>query len=218
MATGNGKQIRILIVDDHTLFRESVARLLAAEPDFVIAGHCASADEALRLVAETPVDVVLLDYDLGGGKGTAFLAKAQGLGFTGRVLVVTAGVTEMEATEMIRRGIAGILRKHCSPAALAQSIRDVNGGKDYFEPGYLRSVLVGVTASPAEYPRKKLTDRERQVLQYVFEGLANKEIADRLQVSESSVKATLQQLFSKTGVRTRSQLVRTALENYKDEL
>lgn len=218
MATGNGKTIRILIVDDHTLFRESVARLLAAEPDFAIAGHCASADEALRQVAQTPVDVVLLDYDLGEGKGTAFLTKAQGLGFTGRVLVVTAGVTEMEATEMIRHGIAGILRKHCSPAALAQSIRDVSRGKDYFEPGYLRSVLVGVTAAPAEYPRKKLTDRERQVLQFVFEGLANKEIADRLQVSESSVKATLQQLFSKTGVRTRSQLVRTALENYKDQL
>ena len=74
------------------------------------------------------------------------------------------------------------------------------------------------TAPAPEYQRKKLTDRERQVLQYVFEGLANKEIADRLQVSESSVKATLQQLFSKTGVRTRSQLVRTALENYKDQL
>jgi len=119
---------------------------------------------------------------------------------------------------MIRQGIAGILRKHCSPAALAQSIRDVSGGKDFFEPGYLRSVLAGIAAPAPEYRRKKLTDRERQVLRHVFEGLANKEIADRLQVSESSVKATLQQLFSKTGVRTRSQLVRTALENYKDQL
>ena len=211
-------RIHILVVDDHTLFRESVTRLLAAEPDFAIAGHCASADEALRLVETTPVDVVLLDYDLGDGKGTEFLAKAQARGFTGRVLVVTAGVSELEAAEMIRLGIAGILRKHCSPAALAQSIRDVSGGKEYFEPGYLRSVLVGVTASRPEGRRKKLTDRERQVLHYVFEGLANKEIAERLQVSESSVKATLQQLFAKTGVRTRSQLVRTALENYKDEL
>src|ERR1035438_6928781 len=85
-------RIRILAVDDHTLFRESVARLLAAEPDFEIAGHCASAGEALRLVAKTPVDVVLLDYDLGDGKGTDFLAKAQSVGFAGRVLVVTAGV------------------------------------------------------------------------------------------------------------------------------
>ncbi len=211
-------RIRILMVDDHTLFRESVARLLEAESDFEIAGHCASADEALQIVAKTSVDVVLLDYDLGDGKGTDFLARAKTLGFRGRVLVVTAGVTELEAAEMIRLGIAGVLRKHCSLAALAQSIRDVSGGKEYFEPGYLRSVLVGATAPQAEYRRKKLTERERQVLQHVFEGLANKEIADRLQVSESSVKATLQQLFAKTGVRTRSQLVRTALENYKGQL
>ncbi|MGD0365499.1 MAG: response regulator transcription factor, partial [Bryobacteraceae bacterium] len=175
-------RIRILVVDDHTLFRESVARLLAAEPDFEIAGHCASAAEALRLVAKTPVDVVLLDYDLGNGKGVDFLAKAPGAGFTGRVLVVTAGVSELEAAQMIRHGIAGILRKHCSPAALAQSIRDVRGGKDYFEPGYLRSVLAGIASPVPEYQRKRFTDRERQVLRYVFEGLANKEIADRLQV------------------------------------
>ena len=211
-------RIRILIVDDHTLFRESVARLLAAEPDFEIAGLCASADGALQLIAKTPVDVVLLDYDLGDGNGTDFLANARNLGLQGRVLVVTAGVTEMEAAGMIRQGIAGILRKHCSPDTLAQSIRDVNAGKEYFEPGYLRSVLVGVTEVQREYRRKKLTERERQVLQYVFEGLANKEIAVRLEVSESSVKATLQQLFAKTGVRTRSQLVRTALETYKDQL
>ena len=211
-------RIRILIVDDHTLFRESVARLLAAEPDFEIAGLCASADDALQLIAKTPVDVVLLDYDLGDGKGTDFLANARNLGFQGRILVVTAGVTEMEAAGMIRQGIAGILRKHCSPDTLAQSIRDVSAGKEYFEPGYLRSVLVGVTEVQREYRRKKLTERERQVLQYVFEGLANKEIAVRLEVSESSVKATLQQLFAKTGVRTRSQLVRTALETYKDQL
>jgi DNA-binding NarL/FixJ family response regulator len=211
-------RIRILIVDDHTLFRESIARLLAAEPDFEIAGHCASAQEALQLVAKTPVDVVLLDYDLGDGKGTDFLSSARKSGFTGRVLVVTAGVTELEAAGMIRNGIAGILRKHCSPATLAQSIRDVHAGKEYFEPGYLRSVVVGLTEAQPEYRAKKLTERERLVLQHVFEGLANKEIADRLQVSESAVKGTLQQLFAKTGVRTRSQLVRTALETYKDEL
>jgi two-component system nitrate/nitrite response regulator NarL len=213
-----GRRIRILVVDDHRLFRESVARLLAAEPDFAIAGHCASSQEALDLIARSPVDVVLLDYDLGDGKGTDFLANAQIRGFSGRVLVVTAGVTELEAAEMIRRGIAGILRKHCSPAALAQSIRDVSSGKDYFEPGYVRSVLEGVATPKPDFQRKKLTERERQVLQLVFEGLANKEIADRLQVSESSVKATLQQLFAKSGVRTRSQLVRTALENYRDQL
>jgi two-component system nitrate/nitrite response regulator NarL len=211
-------RIRILIVDDHTLFRESIARLLSAETDFEIAGHCASAEEALGIITKAAVDVVLLDYDLGDGKGTDFLSRTQEMGFKGRVLVVTAGVTEIEAADMIRKGIAGILRKHCSPAALAQSIRDISAGKEYFEPGYLRSVVVGVTAAQPEYRLKKLTERERRVLQYVFEGLANKEIADRLEVSESSVKSTLQQLFVKTGVRTRAQLVRTVLETYKDEL
>ncbi len=134
------------------------------------------------------------------------------------MLVVTAGVTELEAVQLIRQGAAGILRKHCSPAALAESIREVHSGRDYFEPGYLKSVMAGIAAPAPEYRRKKLTERERQVLQYVFEGLANKEIAERLQVSESAIKATLQQLFTKTGVRTRSQLVRTALEHYKDQL
>lgn len=212
------KRIRVLVVDDHRLFRESIARLLAAEPDFEIAGHCASVEEALRLAGSTAADVVLLDYDLGDSKGTEFLSKAQQAGFRGKVLVVTAGVTELEAAEMIRAGISGMLRKHCSPATLAQSIRDVSAGKDYFEEGYLRSVVVALTEAPPEYRPKKFTERERRVVQFVFEGLANKEIADRLQVSESSVKATLQQLFSKTGVRTRAQLVRKALELYKDEL
>ena len=175
-------------------------------------------EEALRLAANTPVDVVLLDYDLGAEKGSDFVSQAQLAGFTGRVLLVTAGVTEPEAADLIRQGISGILRKHCSPAALAESIRLVAAGKEYFEPGYLQAVMAGIAAPRSESPRKPFTDRERQVLRRVFEGLANKEIAERLQVSESSVKATLQQLFSKTGVRTRSQLVRTALENYKDEL
>ena len=145
--------------------------------------------------------------------------KRKARGFTGRVLVVTAGVSELEAAQMIRQGIAGILRKHCSPAALAQSIRDVSGGKDYFEPGYLRSVLAGIASRRRRnISARSLPTGSGRCCEHVFEGLANKEIADRLQVSESSVKATLQQLFSKTGVRTRSQLVRTALENYKDQL
>jgi two-component system nitrate/nitrite response regulator NarL len=77
---------------------------------------------------------------------------------------------------------------------------------------------VGGRGTPQEPTASQFTDRERQVLSYVFEGLANKEIAERIGVSESSVKATLQQLFSKTGVRTRSQLVRIALEQYKEQL
>jgi two-component system nitrate/nitrite response regulator NarL len=89
-------------------------------------------------------------------------------------------------------------------------------GEISLEEKYLKSLLE--TASRQSERRKKFTERDRQVLRGVFEGLANKEIAERLQISESSVKASLQQLFNKTGVRTRSQLVRIALEQYREQL
>jgi two-component system nitrate/nitrite response regulator NarL len=119
----------------------------------------------------------------------------------------------------MRQGISGIFPKHNSPVLLAEAIREVLSGKVWFDQDQLQKII-GRSASKEEDPIAftKLTERERQVLSFVFDGLANKEIADRLQVSESSVKATLQQLFQKTGARTRGQLVRVALEQFKDQL
>ena len=91
-------------------------------------------------------------------------------------------------------------------------------GKALFGQDLLRRALERAEARGVDHRRSKLTERERQVLSFVFEGLANKQIADRLQISETAVKASLQQLFAKTGVRTRSQLVRVALEQYRDQL
>lgn len=211
-------RVRVLIVDDHTLFRESVARLLQAEHDLDVR-HCGSVRECLAIIAEWPTDVVLLDFDLGNETGASFLAQAQGSGFEGKTLLLTAGVNELEAADLIRQGISGIVLKHSSPTELSESIREALAGKVWFEQGYLKKVLEKA-AAPQSAPSstRVFTERERQVLSFVFEGLANKEIAGRLHVSESSVKASLQQLFEKTGVRTRSQLVRVALEQYKDLL
>jgi two-component system nitrate/nitrite response regulator NarL len=209
---------RVLILDDHALFRESVARLLQAEHDFQVQ-HCGSVHEGISIIANWPTDVVLLDFDLGNEKGSSFLTKARAVGFQGKTLLLTAGVNELEAADLIRQGISGIVLKHSSPAELSESIREALAGKVWFEQGYLKRVMEKATASEsATSSAKAFTERERQVLSFVFAGLANKEIADRLHVSESSVKASLQQLFEKTGVRTRSQLVRVALEQYKDQL
>jgi two-component system nitrate/nitrite response regulator NarL len=209
---------RILIVDDHTLFRESLSRLLQSEHDFEVR-HCSSVRESLAMVAEWSPEVVLLDFDLGNEKGTSFLTQAQAIGFRGKTLLLTAGVNELEAAELIRQGISGIVLKHSSPTELSEGIREALAGKVWFEQGYLKKVMEKAAApqNPGSNTRA-FTERERQVLSFVFEGLANKEIADRLHVSESSVKATLQQLFEKTGVRTRSQLVRVALEQFRDLL
>jgi two-component system nitrate/nitrite response regulator NarL len=161
---------------------------------------------------------VLLDFDLGEREGTQFLRLAKRQGFGGKVLIVTAGVVDSEAAELIRNGVSGIFMKHNSAALLAQGIRDVMAGKVLFGQELLQRALTTGAAPHRESQNEALTQRERQVLSYIFEGLANKEIAGQIGVSESSIKATLQQLFTKTGVRTRSQLVRVALEHYRDQL
>ena len=204
-------------MDDHTLFRESVARLLAAEPGFAVVGDCAGSAEALRLLARTPVDVLLLDFDLGQENGADLLRRLRATAFSGRVLVVTAGITPQDASGLLRDGVAGVFLKHDSPASLCQSIRDVAAGKVVFDQELLSRAVERIEGS-GTLRSTALTERERQVMSFVLDGLGNKEIADRLGVSESAVKGTLQQLFAKTGVRTRSQLVRVALEQYRDAL
>jgi len=94
----------------------------------------------------------------------------------------------------------------------------VMAGKVWLDQDQLQTALRTEPATPPSSANRRFTEREQQVLSFVFEGLANKEIASRIGVSESSVKSTLQQLFSKTGVRTRSQLVRIVLEHYRDQI
>jgi two-component system, NarL family, nitrate/nitrite response regulator NarL len=212
------KNIRILLIDDHALFRESVARLLQAEPGFQVVADCDSGTDALRILRSQDVDIILLDLDLGPETGAEFLESLQAESFKGKVVLVTAGVNETEVPNLIRKGISGIFMKHASPAALIQGIREAMEGKALFEQVMLRRAVDSVKQGGAPENRARLTDRERRVLSLIFEGLANKQIADRLQISESAVKACLQQLFGKTGVRTRSQLVRIALEQYRDQL
>ncbi len=207
--------IRILLVDDHSLFRESLSRLLEAEPDFRIAGTCATCSEALAALAEEPVDVVLLDYDLGDEQGTVFLEQARGRGFSGRILMVTAGMSDAGTLRVFEYGSAGVFLKHSPPGQLVEAIHKVAAGEMWLDPRAVPSLVAGAAVKSEEQRQgESLNVRERAVLKSVFEGLTNKEIAARMQISESSVKAALQQLFDKTGVRTRSQLVRIALEKH----
>ncbi|HWC98347.1 MAG TPA: response regulator transcription factor [Candidatus Sulfopaludibacter sp.] len=205
--------IRLLLLDDHILFRESLSRLLASEPDFAMVGHCGTTAEALDLIAQQPVDVVLLDFDLGEDHGSQFIAQARQAGYAGKILMVTAGMSASESSIALRSGAAGIFLKHNSPGSLAQAIRLVAGGEMWVDQRVIQALADGVPQRQEQSVRKLLTEREQDVLRGLFEGLSNKEIAAQLNVSESAIKATLQQLFQKTRVRTRSQLVRIALES-----
>jgi DNA-binding NarL/FixJ family response regulator len=205
-------KIRILLLDDHALFREGLSRLVESESDLEMAGHCATVDKASDILRQKPIDLVLLDYDLGKENGFNFITRAREIGFEGRFLIVTAGMSDAESVEAVRLGVGGIFPKHCSPVLLTQAIRKVMAGETWLDQSSIQALVEATKSQQTPGPRRPFTDRENRVLQGVFEGLSNKEIGARLAISESSVKAALQQLFQKTGVRTRSQLVRIALE------
>jgi DNA-binding NarL/FixJ family response regulator len=210
--------IRILLIDDHSLFRESLSRLLEAEPDFRIAATCAGVREAITILDREHVDVVLLDYDLGDEQGSAFLEEAKRRRFPGRILMVTAGMDDAGTLRAFEAGVSGLFLKHSPPAQLIEAIHRVTSGEMWLDSRAVRSLVAGAQdKSEEQHAAQTLTARERSVLKSVFEGLTNKEIAARLQISESSVKAVLQQLFDKSGVRTRSQLVRIAIERHSGD-
>jgi DNA-binding NarL/FixJ family response regulator len=230
------KKIRLLLADDHGLFRDGLSRLLEDEPDLEVAAQCSSVEElrlALSASAAAPIDLILLDYDLGESNGFHALAAARALGFAGRVLLVTAGMAAAEMVRAFQQGVSGLFLKHSPPNELVRAIHQVMQGEPWPDRTSFETLLAtaegtardrdfasnrGFNASGSARPHP-LTQRERAVLRGVFEGRLNKEIAGDLGVSEGSVKAVLQQLFSKTGVRSRAQLVRIALENrYEYEL
>lgn len=167
----------------------------------------------MALLDRETIDVVLLDYDLGEEQGSSFLESAKARSFAGRVLMVTAGMSDTDTLRALEAGASGVFLKHSPPAQLIEAIYKVVSGELWLDPKAVRSVVAGATGkSDEQRASQPLSPRERAVLKGVFEGLTNKEIAGRLEISESSVKAAMQQLFDKTGVRTRSQLVRIALE------
>jgi DNA-binding NarL/FixJ family response regulator len=205
------QRLRVLLLDDHVLFREGLRRLLVTEPDFETVSECGTPAEAMEVLSRTAVDVVLLDFDLGDETGTGFVARANHAGYKGKILMVTAGMIPMDVTLARNLGVSGIFLKHNSPATLLEAIRHVARGGEWMDSRAVPSETVA-TDSPGLQVKAQLTQRELQVLRSVFEGLSNKEIAHKIGASQSSVKATLQRLFEKTGVRTRAQLVRIAIE------
>jgi DNA-binding NarL/FixJ family response regulator len=211
------KQIRVLIVDDHTLFRESLSRLLEADTECKIIGACATVEEALKIVAREQIDLVLLDYDLGEKPGTQFLDESKRCGFAGRVLLVTGGMADAVMLRALDNGASGVFLKSSPLTELTQAIGRVMKGEAWIDSGMVKALLASVRRRSDEARQESLSARERGVLRCVFEGLSNKEIAQQLGISEGSVKAALQQLFARTGVRTRSQLVRIAVERHSQD-
>jgi len=211
-------ETRIVMVDDHGLFRESLGRLLENQEEFQVVGRCGTAAEALEELSRVNADVVLLDYDLGDETALGLLREIRRRWSQMRVLMVTAGLSDDVALHVMEAGAAGIFLKHNNPERLVVAIRWVAGGEVWLDDGSFRSLLAGGRRqSERQGGPRPLTARQSEVLRGILDGLTNKEIAWKLKTSETSVKAVIQELFQKAGVRTRSQLVRIAIEKHSSD-
>jgi two-component system, NarL family, nitrate/nitrite response regulator NarL len=206
--------IRILIVDDHILFRECLSRLLQ-NSEFQIVGECGSIADALNILANTRVDLVLLDHDLGAEQGVTLLPALKRYQENIKALVVTAGMSEADMLLAMDSGASGIFHKHKGLDQLSSAIHRVAAGGMWLEADVFRSLIAAKNRRPAEAKGiHPLTPRQRDVISGILDGYTNKQIALALNISETTVKSTIQTLLREVGVRTRSQLARIAIEKH----
>jgi two-component system nitrate/nitrite response regulator NarL len=215
MSEKTDAKVRILLVDDHTLLREGLVRLLEADPAVEVVGDCANIREARKILANAAIDVVLLDYDLGEETGEALLKHLNQASSTVRVLMLTAGMLPTATLQAIQSGVAGVVLKQSGTRHLLDAIHRVARGETWWTSETLRTAVgIPLGKKGVPEPARELTPRQRLVLRGILDGLTNKEIAAQLDASETSVKASIQELFTKAGVRTRGQLVRITLERF----
>jgi DNA-binding NarL/FixJ family response regulator len=197
-------RIRVILVDDHPLFREGVAYTLQTEPDIDVIGQGASLDEALQLAQELAPDVVLFDVGIPGGGIQAAAAVAAAYPDV-KLIMLTASAEEGDLVAALNAGAQGYVLKGVSARELIAVVRSVWAGEHYVTPSLAGSLLSSMAAGkqPAANPLDELTERERQVLDLVASGLSNKEAAEQLFLSEKTVKHYMTIIMEKLGVRNR---------------
>ncbi|SEF70497.1 two component transcriptional regulator, LuxR family [Bryocella elongata] len=216
--------IEVILVDDHTLFRESLRRMLEEEPGFHVSGDFSTADTAMNAIQRgLAFDVALIDYELAStatlaSNGLDLLRRLRQLRPSAKALMVTAGMDIRDLHKAVKQLNAGIFLKTEPPAELVLAIQRTAKGERWISSGAALTLLNDEEprATSTNVGLSRLTPRESQVLRGILEGLGNKEIGARLDLTESAVKAVVQKLFEKIGVRSRSQLVRYAIETQID--
>ena len=211
--------IRVLLADDQALVRAGFRALLDAEDDVEVVGEASEGDEAARLAKHLVPDVVLMDIRMPGVDGleaTRRISADEGLAAV-RVVILTTFDLDEYVFEALRIGASGFLVKDTEPAELIQAVRAVARGDALLAPGVTRR-LVEEFATRAKEPAAtsdldRLTDREREVVALVAEGLSNDEIAERLIVSPATAKTHVSRAMVKLGARDRAQLVVLAYES-----
>jgi two-component system response regulator NreC len=203
----------ILIVDDHAIFRAGLRLLLERQPDLTVVGEAASGQEALRAVKELRPDLVLMDVAMPGMNGLEATQRIKTDSAGSQVLALTMHENEQYFFQMLHAGAAGYVIKGAPPEELIEAIRSVTRGQAYLSPPLARRLIDDYLdrVKEGQLPADPLTDREREVLRLIAEGLTSKEIASRFSISPHTVERHRANAMGKLDLHNRAELIRYAI-------
>ena len=213
--------IRIIIADDHPIVRDGLRKLLKLEDDFEVVGEAADGREVLDRVQELDPDVLLLDLRMPNLDGLSALQVLQQSNKRTKVIVLTASEDKNEFVQAMKLGCSGIVLKQTAPELIVKSIRKVYGGEIWLD-SHTTAAVMRQFASPSDIAsagsgpgksreRSPLSQREREIVQLVAQGFKNKEMAEKMFISEQTVKNHLHNIFDKLGVSDRLELALYAI-------
>jgi DNA-binding NarL/FixJ family response regulator len=202
--TNEPARIRVLSVDDHPLLRQGIGALVSAQPDMLMVGQAATGEEGLREFREHRPDVTLLDLRLPDISGVEVLRAIRAEAPEARVVILTTFEGDVEIQRALEAGARGYLLKTMPPGELVEGIRQVHAGKKRIPPA--------VAAQLAEHVSDEaLTPREIEVLRHIAQGNRNKDIGERLFISEETVKVHVKHVMDKLGASDRTEAVAIAI-------
>jgi DNA-binding NarL/FixJ family response regulator len=224
--SGNGviSKIRIVVADDHPIFRDGLCKLLALEEDFEVVAQASDGRQVLEVLQQHEPDILLLDLKMPGLDGLATLQRLQAAKNKTRVIVLTASDDKHEFVQAMKLGTSGIVLKQTATELLIKSIRKVHAGEIWLDSHTTAAVIrqfVANDEAPAPMPtiaprdreRSPLSQREREIVALVAQGFKNKEMAEKMFISEQTVKNHLHNIFDKLGVSDRLELALYAIHN-----
>jgi two-component system, NarL family, nitrate/nitrite response regulator NarL len=212
MTTFDSRLIRVVLVDDHAVVRAGLRMLIESRPGLLVVGEAATTTDALVVAEREQPDIILLDLDLGGDNGLNILPELFATAKHARVLILTGVRDPEEHQRAVRLGAMGVVLKEKAADELLKAIEQVHIGEVWLDGALMARVLgrVGATETPINPETAKiatLTDREREVIALICEGLQNRVIGDRLFISETTVRHHLTSIYDKLGVANRLELV-----------
>ena len=203
------RRIRIVLADDHVIVLDGLEQLFRLEPELEVVARSTTAEAAVKVVQEHRPDVLVLDLVMPGHDGMWVLRELSELNLPTRTVLLTAHVEENRLVEAIRLGVWGIVLKEMAPRMLMECVRKVHAGEKWLEQQSVTRAIERMQKRESEIDRltRLLTPRELEIVRLASEGLRNKEIGERLSITEGTVKIHLHNIYEKLGVTGRSQLI-----------